>query len=401
MDLSSMAQRISIEERVRIEEMRAAGLSVEETARRPAEGPGSARCEDSRDDDRKRQMTVAEALATARRARGITQEELSHRVSVTQASLSRYESGLREPDTSTLGVLARELELTPDLLQSAGRMQGALVVDAHMRRRRTAKATVWRRLEAQLNLYRLHARRCLDHVELETSARIPSFDPFDVPPEDAARLMRMQWRIPAGPVRHLVSWMESAGCLIIDEPFGTPRVDGLSQWVDDSPVILLNADAPTDRRRLTLAYELGHLCLHHVDVTEDVEGDATTFAAEFLMPAETIRPQLRNLNLGKLHDLKRYWGVSMQALIERAYTLGTLGMRERTNLYKGFSARGWRVQEPLSDQLPPEIPSLLTQISQSFLDRGLTRNEIAVLAGIEPTAQDNPFLPRASTLRAL
>lgn len=346
-------------------------------------------------------MTVAEALATARRARGITQEQLSRRASVTQAALSRYESGLREPDANTLAVLARELELTPDLLQSAGRMQGALVVDAHMRRRRTAKATVWRRLEAQLNLYRLHAHRYLAHVELETSSRMPSFDPFDVPPEGAARLMRMQWRIPVGPVRHLVSWMESAGCLIIDEHFGTPRVDGLSQWVDDSPVILLNADAPTDRRRLTLAHELGHLCLHDVEVTEDVEGDATTFAAEFLMPSETIRPQLRNLNLGKLHDLKRYWGVSMQALIERAYRLGTLGMRERTNLYKGFSARGWRVQEPLSDELPSEIPSLLTQISRSFLDRGMTRDEIAALAGIEPSAQDNPFLPRASPLRAV
>ena len=346
-------------------------------------------------------MSLGDALATARRARGLTQEQLSRRVDITQAALSRYESGMREPDPNTLAVLASELGLTPGLLESAGRMHGSLVVDAHMRRRRTAKATVWRRLEAELNLYRLHAHRFLEQVELEAQSRIPSLDPFDVPPEHAARLMRMQWRMPAGPVPRLVVWMEAAGCLIIDEHFGTPRVDALSQWVDDSPIVLLNADAPTDRRRLTLAHELGHLCLHSVDVTEDVESDATAFAAEFLMPAETIRPQLRNLTLGKLHDLKRQWGVSMQALIERAHQLGTLGAQERTNFYKRFSARGWRIQEPLSNELPPECPSLLDRIARTLLDRGLTRSEIATLAGIDPSTKNSPFLPQGPPLHAV
>ena len=113
--------------------------------------------------------------------------------------------------------------------------------------------------------------------------------------------------------------MEAAGCLIIDTDFETTRVDGLSQWSGAHPVVMLNVGAPTDRRRLTLAHELGHLCLHRQGVPDDVESDANTFAAEFLMPAETIRPELRNLTVGRLHDLKRYWRVSMQALIERAH----------------------------------------------------------------------------------
>ena len=236
---------------------------------------------------------------------------------------------------------------------------------------------------------------------MQPEFRVPQFDPFDVPPADAARLMRMQWRLPVGPVRQLVTWMESAGCLIVDAHFGTSRVDGLSQWVDDSPIILLNADAPTDRRRLTLAHELGHACLHSVDVTEDVESDATDFAAEFLMPAETIRPQLRNLTLGKLHDLKRHWGVSMQALIERAHRLGILGTSERANLYKRFSARGWRTREPLSDELLPECPSMVDRIGRTLLERGLTQEEIAILAGIDPRVQDSPFFPRRPPLRAV
>ena len=131
----------------------------------------------------------------------------------------------------------------------------------------------------------------------------------------------MQWRMPIGRVRGLASWVESAGCLIIEHDFGTERVDGLSQWVDDHPLLFINRTVPTDRKRLTIAHELGHLCLHTHEVGEDVEGEANRFAAEFLMPAEVIKPQLRNISLGRLIDLKRLWGVSMQALIERAYTL--------------------------------------------------------------------------------
>ncbi len=96
--------------------------------------------------------------------------------------------------------------------------------------------------------------------------------------------------------------------------FGTRRVDGLSQWVGDHPVILFDDAAPPDRVRLTLAHELGHLVLHAAAMSvDDVEAEANAFAAEFLMPAEVVRPSLRNLKIGRLIDLKCEYGVSMQA----------------------------------------------------------------------------------------
>ena len=63
---------------------------------------------------------------------------------------------------------------------------------------------------------------------------------------------------------------------------GGGRVDGLSQWVADSPVMLVNSRAPTDRLRLTLAHELGHICLHSDELGGDPEVEANDFAAEFL-----------------------------------------------------------------------------------------------------------------------
>ncbi|GAT67832.1 XRE family transcriptional regulator [Planomonospora sphaerica] len=337
---------------------------------------------------------LGEVLVTARRACGLTQEELAAAAGVTQAALSRYENDLREPEPEVLARLARALGVTETFLARAGRVHGGMAVDSHMRRRLTAKPTVWRQLEARLNMYRMHARLLFEEVSIRAEQRIPTLDPAEITPTDAARLVRMQWRMPLGPVRSLTQWLESAGCLVIEEDFGTTRVDGLSQWIGDHPVILINLRAPTDRKRLTLAHELGHLCLHSIDVSDNVEAEANEFAAEFLMPIEVIRPQLRNLKIGRLHDLKREWGVSMQAIVERSYSAGLIGANERSNMYKAFSARGWRIKEPLSDELTPEHPALNFNIGDALLRKGLGPNDVAQLAGFA-TPEDNILFPVA------
>jgi len=349
-------------------------------------------------------VSLGEALVTLRRARGMTQERLADSAAVTQAALSRYENDLRDPSEGTLESLATALGVTPEFLQVSNRARGAFMVDAHMRRRRTAKPTVWRRLEARLNVYRMHVGLLMREVEIEAELALPLFDPLEYSPEDAARLVRMQWRMPSGPVRDLIGWLESAGCVVIAEDFGSMtgggRVDGLSQWVADWPVMLVNSRAPTDRLRLTLAHELGHVCLHGDELGGDPEEEANAFAAEFLMPTDSIRSELRNLSMGRLRGLKRHWGVSMQALIERGYRLGTLSARQRTGLYKTLSARGWRTIEPLSNELSPERPQLAERLGEALMARGLGANEVATIAGAVP-GRDYPFFlpgPRLSAV---
>jgi Zn-dependent peptidase ImmA (M78 family)/transcriptional regulator with XRE-family HTH domain len=344
---------------------------------------------------------LGDVLSIARHSRGLTQEALADAVDVTQAALSRYESGLREPDSDVLDRLAHALGVTPRFLRHADPVRGGMAVDVHMRRRLTAKPTVWRRLEARLNLYRMHASLLFEEVSIRADQRVPALDPLEVPAADAARLVRMQWRMPIGPVHSLVRWLEAAGCLVIEEDFGTSRVDGMCQWVGDHPVILLNQGAPTDRKRLTLAHELGHLVLHSQEVTPDLEREANEFAAEFLMPLEVIRPQLRSLKLGRLHDLKREWGVSMQALIERAHESRLLTATERTSLYKALSSRGWRTREPVSDELPPETVELVRNVGLALGAKGLTGDDIARLAGFASDEDNQLFRPDSRQLRAV
>jgi Zn-dependent peptidase ImmA (M78 family)/transcriptional regulator with XRE-family HTH domain len=344
---------------------------------------------------------LGEVLETARRARGLTRDQLSELTGVSVEELYKYERDLRVPDRAALAVLAPALGVTENFLNHAGRVYGGMAVEAHMRRYKTAPASLWRRLESRLNMNRMHASLLFEEVTVQAEQRVPRFDPLEVSPEDAARMVRMQWRIPLGPVRSLVRWLESAGCLIIEEDFGNSRVDGLSQWIDDHPVIMLNKSAPTDRKRLTLAHELGHLCLHSDEASEDMEAEATAFAAQFLTPAEMIAPQLRNLKLGKLHDLKREWGVSMQSLVERAAEQKMITPSQRSSFYKTFSARGWRVQEPLSDELPLEEPSLPGNIARALYAKGLSETDIAVIAGFSSAEDNDVFVIPRRQLRAV
>jgi Zn-dependent peptidase ImmA (M78 family)/transcriptional regulator with XRE-family HTH domain len=336
---------------------------------------------------------IGEVLETARRAKGMTQAELAEAAGVTQAALSRYEHDLRAPEPEVLEQLAAALGITTAVLGHGGRMEGGIAVGAHMRRRATARPTVWRQLEAQLNMTRLHASRLFEEVSMRADRQVPTFDPIDVEPRDAARLLRAQWRMPVGPVRSLVTWMEAAGILVVEDEFGpSARVDGLSQWAGAHPLVMVNAAAPTDRKRWTLAHELGHLVLHSDLLDENAESQANAFAAEVLMPADEIRSSLRGLTLGRLVDLKRYWGVSIAALIERAHALGMVSAAERTAFYKTLSARGMRTTEPASAELTPEVPRLARHIADSLAERGLGPSEVARLAGFANAEQNRLFV---------
>ena len=338
---------------------------------------------------------LGEAIHTARIAAGLTQAQLGEQAGVTQAALSRYENGLREPDPATLEQLASAIGVNTRLLTNMSQIVGSIATEAHMRRRATAPVRVWRRLEAGINVLRAQMRLLLSAIDYQAPNSMPSLDPIEYRPHEAARLVRAQWRMPQGPVRNLTAWMESAGCLIIERDFGSPRVDGLSQWIDDHPIIMINSRVPTDRKRMTLAHELGHIVMHSepIHLSKQSEEEAMRFAAEFLMPAHLIRPELRQRSLGHFANLKRKWMVSIVALIERAYNLGTITPTNRTSLYKALSARGWRKREPLSEQLPPETPTVPASIVEALGGLAYDPQQIATLGGFANVDQAAQILP--------
>lgn len=343
---------------------------------------------------------VGDVVLVLRRAADITQEDLAETLGITQAALSRYENDLREPDDEMIGKLGDALGVTSAFLRHKFRMHGAIAADAHMRRQKTTKPSDWKRVEARLNRLRMHSSFLLERVPMRPQQHVIRVDPEEQTPAEAAQMLRAAWRMPIGPIKNLTRWVEAAGIFVVEEDFGTHRIDGMSQWAGEHAVIILNASIPVDRKRLTVAHELGHLVLHATYMDADVEEQANQFAAEFLMPQHVIEPELVNLTLGKLSDMKLEWGVSMQAIFERAYRLGKATGEDRQRFYRQMNSRGWKTREPGSDLLSAETPELAMSIGRTLDNSGLTDGEIRQLIGIG-THSESIFRERGRALRAL
>jgi Zn-dependent peptidase ImmA (M78 family) len=79
--------------------------------------------------------------------------------------------------------------------------------------------------------------------------------------------------------------------------------------------------------RFTVAHELGHILLHGEAAPGDhqQEREADQFAAEFLTPrAQIINLLPRTVNLARLDEVSRHWGVSVDSLLLRMKETGTV-----------------------------------------------------------------------------
>jgi Zn-dependent peptidase ImmA (M78 family) len=185
---------------------------------------------------------------------------------------------------------------------------------------------------------------------------------FDSSVSQVARAVRAGWNLPRGPIKNVVHIIEDAGGIVVRFPFKTRLVDAVSRWVPGlPPMFFVNEGIPADRERLSLCHELGHLVMHQ-SVRPEIEDEANSFAAEFLMPENEIRPQLVDLSIHKLASLKSLWRVSMQALVYRAQELNVIGRGKAQYLWVQLSRLGYRTREPSELDPPREEPSTLKQL---------------------------------------
>lgn len=305
-------------------------------------------------------------------------------------SVSRWETGARQPSGEELRRIGELCGVTPAFFRAPARAAGLTAGDLHYRRKQRVKVSDLKRLEAVTNWLRIGADRLLDEVDLHSTLDIPSWVLGDISPEAAARHVRRYWNMPLGPVENLTELLELAGVIVIIDEFPATGLDGVSMWAGAWPVMYLSKFAPVDRRRFTMAHELGHLVLHRDDYDEQRgESEADRFAAELLTPADQIRPRLRRLTLREAAALKLEWRVSITALIQRAKQVEAITPDDATRLHKQRSYKGWTRAEPFSDHLAEETPSTLWRILQTLLDSGYTTSELGELLYV-PNLFDHP-----------
>lgn len=218
-------------------------------------------------------------------------------------------------------------------------------------------------------------------------SRLPSFAVADLADaESAAEQLRREWDVGDRPLDNLAQTAEDRDVIVIGWHDEKNLFDGLSGRYGDRPVTVINTHFPLDRRRLTLAREIGHWVMNTDPVSgEDEEALAFRFAAALLVPAEHAYRELghsRNqLNWGELQSLKRKYGISMSAWIRRARDLGIINHSVYRSLNIELRHRGWHKAEPVEYQ-GDEEPLQLKQMTQRALAEGALSPDRIESAGI-------------------
>lgn len=325
-------------------------------------------------------------LTQARFAAGLSKAKLAELVGVTPAAIGQYESRVVTPRRDLLPVLARELDVPVDYFATGrpiGRVDGS---EAHFRSLRSTTARDRSKAIAFIEqvwelTFALEKKVRFPDVDL------PVVDRQQADPASAAQALREHWGLGVKPVKHLVALTESHGIvvsLLTLANADVARVGAFSTSRLARPVIVVTPERAKSVfvYRFTVAHELGHLLLHGEAVPGDQqqEREADQFAAEFLTPRSQIVNLLpRTVNLSRLDELSRHWGVSVDSLLLRMKETGTVSdasIRRGYQKLNQLRSSSLDAPEPVN-AYPGEVPSMLAEAARLADQLGFAQIDLA------------------------
>ena len=279
---------------------------------------------------------VGERIRFARVERGYSQEQLGHLVGKRQATISSWERGNPVPSLEDLYDIAWVLNMDVHEFLPPKRAEEPSI--GLMR-------AIDKQLPAGTNIGAAIA------IFLRFAATLPApvptvHFPKTKDPVKAAEELLTNEEAKGTPAD--VVWLaHRSGIRVLPWEGMHPAISGLLVRLEDSPVIAHNPDHPDERSRFTIAHELGHLVLGHldeihVDVNASEGGDerpsydpaqeraANTFAANLLMPAEWVKK--RHSEGISLPEMARELQVSEMALGYRFMSLGLSQSEEPSDI---------------------------------------------------------------------
>lgn len=350
----------------------------------------------------------------ARKARGLTQQEVADALSVARTTVTALEKGERRvrPDEiiSIAGLFGRTVS---DLVGSREPISDFAV------QFRTAIGAVGSR-EAQEDMAQAvqdFQRLCEDYLYLENTngtplrqSYMPEYPVNAASPEDAAEDVasaeRNRLGIGDGPILNLREVLENDVAMRVFSMKLPSRVAGIFSYTQEvGGCIAVNAQHPEERRRWSMAHEYGHFLTSRFHSEISMLGGyrrvpaherfADAFAGCFLMPAAGLKRRFNEISraasgevtVADVCRIAHYYYVSIEAVTLRLEELRLLpgGTWDR------LRDRGFRVREaqeqlglsrrPDGDHLLPLRYQLLA--IRSYEEGQLTEGELARLLRVD------------------
>lgn len=304
-------------------------------------------------------------LHLARTFNGLTLAELGDKVSASRQYMQRLEGDTTtSPSRDMLHALAEILSVESTFFFEpvAGQVREE---ECHFRKLRTTPQNVRVRALSYGTIFSHIVTYLEQHVKLP-AVNIPSIKVSsreDI--ERAAETCRQHWGLRFdAPIVNVTRTLENFGCVVTTFEGVSEKIDAFS-YVRSRPVIVRSVDKGSpSRSRFDLAHECGHIVMHgDIEVGDhELEDQANQFASAFLLPrAAFIRefPASNRFNWHEIINIKKRWGVSIQAIVRRAHDLGLISALQYRNAQVHFSRMGWRHGEPPETEPATEATEII------------------------------------------
>ncbi|KAF9659592.1 XRE family transcriptional regulator [Tenacibaculum sp. ZH5_bin.1] len=273
-------------------------------------------------------MKNNETLKLARNYLGLSQTGLAKKIGVSQAVVSNIEKGNKPLTEDLIQKLKSVFSRSFFSVKNHG---GNL--NLHYRSSANISKKMIDLFESRVNILANNICEILEYVDIPVNT-IPTIgvEDFDYNAKELALYVRRYLGIGVNPIDEIVSLLERNGVIVYFYEFDfissqNKNFDGVSFYVEDVPVILINKKIQNARKVFTISHELCHLIAHRninrlIETERDLEKEANTFASEFVIPTSEIKNEFYRLTLEKLFSLKAKWKLSVSALLYKGRSVG-------------------------------------------------------------------------------
>lgn len=288
--------------------------------------------------------TFARRLVNARKIRCMSQRELCNSVDgkISPTAIAKYEKGAMMPSSDVLILLSDALQMKVDYFFRPFTVN----IDPARFEFRKKSSMGSKKVESVKFLVSSNVEKYLeiDAILGITSSFGLDYGNMTVECDGDARLLAMRLRndlnIGSDAIVSAVDLLESAGVRIMEIDQDS-SFSGTCTKVGGLLVIVVNSNMCSERKRLTIFHELGHLLMKCAEGV-DVEKMCNVFANEVLIPSDRFKGVIgetrHDISLVELRSVQREYGISVDALMTKAAQLGIVSQSRYACFHKKKNA---------------------------------------------------------------
>jgi len=307
---------------------------------------------------------IGKRIKQARKKAGLSLRGLADALEgkVTAQAIGKYERGEMVPSSGVLIALSKAMDVSMSYLLSP---QQVALEGVDFRKKANTSASDRARVEVEVmewveRYIQIEQILGIDGSAWKESITLPHRITAIEETEELANKVRREWNLGMDPIPNMTELLEEKGLKVLTSSL-PENVFGFTCMVRHGgggvPVIVVNNQCTLERRRLTLAHELGHRVIDPINLASPKQEESTAnyFAGAFLMPREHLEQEIGKhrhaLGYEELLSLKRMYRVSAASLLVRLKNIEVIDEVTLTRCFQTF-ARDWRIKEPNPIEAP-------------------------------------------------